>query len=261
MTSFSSLMGQITSKGGFSVVTIPENWMQGRTTYGGLTAALMLADALKSHTDLPPLRSAQINFIGPVGGATKLKSEMLRRGKSVCFLQSSLYSEYGLAGRATFAFGASRPVEIERDFLPPVDIAPPQDTANYLPDGVGPQFLINYEAQLAKGALPGTGATDHDHYIWVRHKDKQAHDLPALIAIADMAPPAILALYSHIPMASSVTWMFNLLTANAKTQDGWWLLRSTTETAQNGYTSQNMYVWNRAGQPIIAGRQNMAIFA
>jgi acyl-CoA thioesterase len=47
-----------------SRVTVPEDWMQGRTTYGGLTAALCLKAALPLAGDRP-LRSAQIAFVGP----------------------------------------------------------------------------------------------------------------------------------------------------------------------------------------------------
>jgi len=63
-------------------VNITDNWMQGRTTYGGLSAALCLKAVLNEHTDLPPLRSAQINFIGPVGGQVLITTNIMRQGKN-----------------------------------------------------------------------------------------------------------------------------------------------------------------------------------
>ncbi|MEK7264701.1 MAG: acyl-CoA thioesterase domain-containing protein, partial [Pseudomonadota bacterium] len=47
---------------------VAENWLQGRTIYGGMTAALCLEGALRTFPDLPPLRSAQISFVGPAEG-------------------------------------------------------------------------------------------------------------------------------------------------------------------------------------------------
>ena len=43
---------------------LPDTWMQGRTAYGGLTAAIALEAAMRSQADLPPLRSAQTAFVG-----------------------------------------------------------------------------------------------------------------------------------------------------------------------------------------------------
>ena len=52
----------------------------------------------------------------------------------------------------------------------------------------------------------------------------------------------------------------NFLTENIDTQDGWWLLKSIAEHGRDGYSSQNMEVWNSYGQLVIAGRQNVAMF-
>ena len=59
---FAAIMAGIKADGPALTAPLPENWMQGRTTYGGLTAALLLEAARRGHADLPPLRSAMINF-------------------------------------------------------------------------------------------------------------------------------------------------------------------------------------------------------
>ena len=48
--------------------TVPPTWLQGRTSYGGLSAALALETARDLVPDAPPLRSAQISFVGPLSG-------------------------------------------------------------------------------------------------------------------------------------------------------------------------------------------------
>ncbi|HBS34108.1 MAG TPA: thioesterase family protein, partial [Parvularcula sp.] len=56
------------------------------------------------------------------------------------------------------------------------------------------------------------------------------------------------------------TWGLNFLTDHPTTEDGWWLLESRAENAAEGYSSQDMFVWSRKGEPVIAGRQSVAIF-
>ena len=43
----------------------PAKWLQGRTVFGGLSAALSLQTVLlEAWPDLPPFKSAQVSFIG-----------------------------------------------------------------------------------------------------------------------------------------------------------------------------------------------------
>ncbi len=241
-------------------VTIPDGWMQGRTTYGGLSAALCLEASLRAFPDLPPLRSALISFVGPAGGAVEARAQVLRRGKSVTFVESDLLGERGLATRCAFVFGVGRPSEFSRTFTPFPEMPPPEDCEPLIPPGLGPPFAQHFETGLAKGARPFTGSDEFDHFVWVRHRDKDATTLPALLALADMPPPAVLPMATTLAPISSVTWSVNFLNDAPKTTDGWWLLQSRGENAAEGYSSQDMLVWNRDGDLVIAGRQSVAIF-
>jgi len=59
---------------------------------------------------------------------------------------------------------------------------------------------------------------------------------------------------------SSMSWMFNLLTDNPSTEDGWWQIESRLTAAQGGYSSQVMRIWNSAGELVVEGMQSIAIF-
>lgn len=261
MTPFTELIaGLADSDGGDACVVIPDDWMQGRTTYGGLTAALCLEAARRTLTSAPPLRSAQISFVGPVGGAVRLNAEILRAGKSMTFAAADIHGEKGLAARAVFAFGGQRPSMFERVFETPPDAPGPEDSEPFFGQHKGPPFAQHYEVRLARGARPMTSAEEHDHFLWVRHRDRQALDIVALVALADMPPPAVLSMFPEPAPISTATWSMNFLTDAPATEEGWWLLRSRAENASHGYSSQDMQIWNRAGGPVVAGRQLVAIF-
>src|SRR3569623_2510119 len=93
-------------------VTIPGDWLQGRTTYGGLSAALARHAAQCIEPDLPPLRSAQVAFIGPLAGEVTVTATRLWRGRTAAFIQADVTSAAGLGLRATFVFMADQPSRI-----------------------------------------------------------------------------------------------------------------------------------------------------
>lgn len=240
---------------------VAENWLQGRTFYGGLTAALCLEGALRDRPGLPPLRSAQISFVGPAEGEVSVRCEILRQGKSVTFISADLFGEAGLAARAVFAFGQARPSMFNRHFAPAPDLPSPDEAEPFFPPGFkGPVFALNFDVRLARGGRPASSSADHDHFLWVRHRDPAATSIAALLALADMPPPAVMPMFPAFARISSMTWGLNFLTDRPTTDDSWWLLESRAENAAEGYSSQDMVVWNRAGEPVIAGRQSVAIF-
>ena len=259
-TTFSDLIESAETSGGKLRVVIPEGWMQGRTTYGGLSAALCFEAARRAVPDLPPLRSALVSFIGPAGGAVEGEARVLRQGKSVTFVEADVSGAAGLATRCVFAFGASRPSMFDRTWTPLPDLPEPEACEPFIPPGFGPNFASHFDTGLAKGARPGTGSDEHDHFIWVRHRDAQATGMAALLALADMPPPAVMPMFPEFKPVSSMTWHLNFLTDAPETRDGWWLLESRAESAGQGYSSQDMLVWNKDGELAIAGRQSVTIF-
>ena len=109
MTDFFELIGGVRRDGDTWTADVSEDWRQGRTLFGGLCGALCLEAANREFTDLPPLRSAQFALVGPGAGKIMARLSMLRRGKSTVFVGADLFSEEGLATRATFGFAAPRP--------------------------------------------------------------------------------------------------------------------------------------------------------
>lgn len=240
---------------------IPDTWAQGQTTYGGLTAALALEATQRRYPDLPPLRSAQVSFIGAAGGRVSLKPSLIRQGRSVAFAQADVVAEKGLATRALFAFGQARESQFDEFLLPAPDLPEPETADPYMRGPTAPTFTHHFETRLAYGGLPVSGSEHSNHFIWVRYKQPTPNSLVSLLALADMPPPAFMPRFTTFKPISSLTWMVNFLVEQPEPHgDGWWLLQSRAEHASVGYSSQDMLIWGKDLQPVVAGRQSVAIY-
>jgi acyl-CoA thioesterase len=241
---------------------IPENWMQGRTAYGGLTAALCLEAAIPLSGGLP-VRAVQVAFVGPVNGTAVCRPQVLRQGKNTVFTSVRMTGEDGVLAEAIITFGAARASALDFAHLPPPEVAPPASAPNYFrQQGQGPAFVQNFDILLAGGSPPMSGASQADISIWMRHKDPATRsDAVALLALADAPPPAAMSMFTAPGRISSMTWMAEFLTETIETEERWFLARHTAQTARNGYSSQAMSMWNTAGEPVMIGRQTIAVFA
>ena len=58
-----------------------------------------------------------------------------------------------------------------------------------------------------------------------------------------------------------MTWAMDVVGLPAEDDDdGWRLLRTRAETVDEGYSTQEMHLWDSRGRPLILARQNVAIF-
>lgn len=254
MTSLAEIIAGANEKAGSLQFAIPAGWMQGRTAYGGLSTALALKTALRIADDLPPLRTAQISFIGPLAGNATVSAELLRRGRTAAFIRADIHGDAGLGYSAIFAFMDARQSHIDH-----VDLAAPSrfpDTAPTISRTGQPVFLENFD-HFDGGSIRMQG----DWRRWMRLKQREhLHLMVSLMAIADALPPGALGLASREGPISSMTWLINILEAQPETRDGWWLLRSRADYARHGCSSQTMGIWNTEGVPVATGMQSVALF-
>ncbi|MDY7522783.1 thioesterase family protein [Sphingomonas sp. AAP5] len=243
-------------EGGFRA-QIPSDWLQGRTAYGGLSSALALHAAQGIEPDLPPLRSAQVSFIGPLSGDVRVTATKLRRGRTAAFIQADIVSDAGLGYRAVFVFMAEQPSRVALSGGLAATLPPPAADAK-LYTGPDEFFTGNFNFLDLKAEAPG----EAEWLRWARLRDYAGIDpMVEVLALADALPPAAFKLFGKefVPL-SSVTWIVNLLTPTPATTDGWWLLSAESQHAVNGGSSQTMMLWNADGVPIAQGMQSVAIF-
>jgi acyl-CoA thioesterase len=262
MTEFSQLLAAVERTDAGWTSRVSDDWLQGRTLYGGLSAALCLNAALEAFEGLPPLRSAQVTFISPATGQVIAVPTLLRQGKSAAFVGVDLTGEAGLATRAVFTFGAARPSAHAYSNLPMPPVSPPGECGPFF-GAFQPTFAQHFEVLSAGGARPATGAEDPYCLVWLRHRDPAARlGLAGLVAIADAIPPAAMARFTSPAPISTMTWMVDVLDdPESLGPQGWLLLSSRAETITHGYSAQPMVLWTQDGRPLVSARQCVAVFA
>lgn len=257
--SFGDFINGMTEEDGLYHSFIPENWMQGRTAYGGLSAAIALAAAHRATEDVPPLRSAQIAFIGPLAGPVTARAEILRRGKSSAYVSVDVSDANGLGLRATFVFMKARPSHIDYCDLPAPPTVEPISSVPAFKRTPGPHFTGQFEYLHARPQdMP---AEPSDLLRWTRVADRgEVSAETELMVIGDALPPAAMGLMTEKGPVSSMNWTLNILSDDLTTRDGWWLLRSRADQAQHGCSSQTMTIWNADGRPVASAIQSVALF-
>jgi hypothetical protein len=258
--SFAALLAEAAALSDGFAARIPEDWHQGRTAYGGCSASLALAVAMRmGGGDLPPLRSAQVSFVGPLYEAVEVRARLLRRGRNATWIGAEITraGEVGLTASFVFMGPVGSALHLKERPAPDRLVAP-EDAQSFAMRN-SPAFLrYHFDVRFA---LPRSAGKRPELCWWVRLKDRAGLDpLGQLVLIADALPPGVLPLLPPRTPVSSMTWQCNPLTPTPATRDGWWLLRSTGDYAEAGCSSQHMEIWNADGEPMMAGMQSVAIF-
>ncbi|EIU5571794.1 TPA: thioesterase family protein [Pseudomonas aeruginosa] len=261
LTGFSSLINNLTKHDGKYTIDLPLDWLQGRTAYGGLSAALCLEATLRSFPSLPPLRSAHFSFLGPAVGELSVSAGVSRQGRSTAFTQAAVEGEMGIAAQASFCFGATRFSGLEYCSITAPEVYPPDAYPIYFSWLNRPNFMQHFDGRLVSGARPCTPGEQPEMLVWLRHKDRAIEaSVVGLLALADALPPAIFVMFREPVPISTVTWSVDVLDESFENEEGWWLVRSVAESARNGFTTQSITIWAADGRPVLAARQNVAVF-
>lgn len=258
---FSETLDTVCRDGETWTASIGEDWLQGRSAFGGIQAALALRAMRERVSADVPLRSLQVTFIAPIpAGAVRISTNVLRQGKSVTQIEARLLDGDATACLIVGVFGAPR--ESKLNLLP----SPPSVAAmeaprvlRYVP-GLLPAFTQHFEARWLQGDIPFSGSTKTKQVIELALKDDGVADEAHVVAFADFIPPVALSMLDKPTPGSSLTWMLELFADSRGLPLSGWRIDADLQAAQDGYTSQQVMVWGPAGQPVALSRQSMVVF-
>lgn len=241
-------------------LAIPEDWHQGRTAYGGLSAALALEAARTvGGASLPPLRSALVSFVGPLFGTVEARARKLRVGRNATWISADILRDGEVGLTATFVFMGAVPSSLHLNDRPlPAGLVPVEQAR----ERVSPQAPVFLREHFeTRYAMTRDGQPSAEICLWVRPRAYAGIDpATALLLSADALPPAVFPLLAKPAPISSMTWQANFLSPAPVTSDGWWLLRSRGDYAENGCASEALEGWSLDGAPVLSGMQSIAVF-
>jgi acyl-CoA thioesterase len=254
-----SLLEPVDGQPGARRLTNADEWMQGRTLYGGASALIAFTMAKRAFRDLPPLRAGQIGFVAPVGEEIELSAEMVRQGRNVTQVRSEIRCDGRIALTAFWLFAAEREANAVRPSDPPADWpGPPHENAQAM-KGQGPSFIKNnFELRFGQ-------EKDEDHGATIRRWARltEAHELDPvskLVLMGDVMPPGAMRIMQRMGPISSVNWSFNVLDPESRSEDGWYLAENASQHAGAGYSSERLRMWDTDGRQVLDGLQCVAVF-
>ena len=240
-----------------------EKWSQGRSAFGGLSAAFAVTAMRKKLARPQTIRSLMVSFIAPVApGEVNVEARVLRQGRNVTQCSASVISGGQVALQAMAAFGNSReafkPASAGNRELPRRDSGISfSDNAKRLPP-----FLHYFDGCWIDGGIPFSGNYKPFLNMWVRHKqDVSRFPVEKLIAIADIPPPVLLSHFEKPPVpASSLSWSLEFVEAPEELTGEWFYLEFEVDAAADGYTQQSGRIYDELGRLVALTRQTMVYF-
>ncbi len=273
MSTFTPLSALLAARtrveGGRVQFEIPADWLQGRTSFGGLISVI----AVQAMRDVAGsawasdvhLRALQTSFIGPVTlGPVQVAVTLLREGKNVRQVQALVQQAGQTSALLLGVFGSDResalaPVSPKR---PPVATEPEQTPVRALPAGVAPQFTQHMDMRFAEGAAPFSGQVSLLSRIHLQLKGEPANGIATellTVLLADVPPTPLLSQFTKPTPASSVSWELELRPL-PKTSDGWWRVDTDVLAAAGGYSNQATRLWSPDGELAALGYQVVTVY-
>ena len=259
---FNDLINKITASS--AVVSIPDSWMQGRATFGGLVSALVFRAMEKALNNDKPVRNLQVSFVGPVSAEPLLiETELLREGKNVSQVLGRGIQQGKTKVIIIGSFGNSResminlPATIERFDEDPSTISP----LAYVPD-VLPAFLQHIDLHYCT-ALPFSGSSDDYIKGFARLTEPQPFEgVASLLCLLDAWPPTTLPLLKGPASASTVSWTIEFVQPiKALSETEFTRYFAEIVESANGYASTRAKMWNESGELLAVSQQTIAHFA
>jgi hypothetical protein len=241
-------------------IDVTEDWLQGRSAFGGLQSAVAVKAMRALVPAAMPLRTLQTTFIAPIAGTIRVRATVLRAGKNTIHVEARLFDGDDTAAIVIGVFGTARASVVAR--LPvQVSVTSDKPIALRYTAGIMPAFLQHFDARWFRGGAPYSGSTVPEMVVELGMRDDGTCSEAHAIAIADFIPPVALAMLKTPAPGSSLTWMLEFLVDRFDDLAlSGWRVDAEMIAARDGYTNQSTMVWGPNGVPVALSRQSMVVF-
>lgn len=268
---FSSLIEASCTQGDSLRYVLTDDWLQGRTCFGGLVAALAVHAMRERAGAAWPrgvgLRALQTSFVAPVGpGELWVSVNVLRQGKNICQVLAQARQGEQTVAALLGTFGADRESAL----------APRRPSPHVLPHTAeelaaapvrprqAPTFLQHFDLRWAAGPPPLSGGQGWSTSLYLRLRDAAAAQVSSelqAVLLADLSPTPVMGHLSRHAPKSSVTWALELRPINPPSPAGWRRADTGSLMVDAGYVNHAAKLWAPDGQLAAFGHQVVAVFA
>ena len=261
-TSLTKLLASARDEDGARRLDVPDDWMQGRSVFGGLQVAFAL-QAMRELAPHAPLRTLQATFIGPVAGSVRARAQVLRTGKNATHVEARLGDDGATQTIVLGVFGTARSSQVARAPVPQA-LDPNEPAKLELPFGtttVGPSFMRHFRVRWLRGQPPFSGGRESEQILELATDDDGPACEATIVALADFIPPIAFSQLSAPAAGSTLTWMLELLTDRVDhLPTSGFRVEAEMVAAGSGYTSQVVKLFAASGEAIALGHQSMLVF-
>ncbi|MBQ4849643.1 acyl-CoA thioesterase II [Pseudoalteromonas sp. MMG012] len=246
-------------------LVFPQSWCQGRTAFGGLSAAMMLQNMKHQLPDNRRVLSMSVNFVGPLFSEHPfiIETQILRSGKNATQMLSTIKQGEKVCLVAQGCFAKER----ESKAIVPITQnhqLSPANSERILPyqKNVMPEFFQHVALNLQDGDMPFSGSNNSTLGGWMKFKQAPTDTLQDvhLLALADAWPPTLLQMADTPSPASSMSWYIEFVEDITLSNNAWLGFEAHTHHSANGYGLEDAKIYADDGRLLALSRQTVAIF-
>ncbi|QYG91083.1 thioesterase family protein [Iamia sp. SCSIO 61187] len=238
-------------------VVVPRDWWSWAGAHGGLLVALAAADAASVAPEAA-LRSSTAQLLRPVRGPLVLRSALVHAGRRI----TTVRTEGTVDGRTALVvhstFGAPNDARTAgADPLPVPLVHRPEDLEPFVPPAELVPFGRHVDIRPTDGVLPLTGGPTARLSAWVRLREEDGAPGPLRTTVlADALAPSLYATL-RVPTAVPTVELavHHRSPAPVDSDDPWLLVRARTDWSDEGWVSEAVDLWDRAGTHVATSRQ------
>ncbi|EAT13919.1 thioesterase family protein [Bermanella marisrubri] len=246
--------------------SIDPTWAQGRSVFGGLSAALLLVH-IEQQTGLTDkeLRTLNVHFSGAITAdePCQLSYETISEGRSVIQVQARLLqgNQCKTLVMACFAKNRDSDIRHQAEILTP---SKSREQAQKMPfiKGVVPDFIQHLDLRFTSKALPFSGADQGIITGYMNFNDPHSEFNDAsVVALIDAWPPAVFPMLKGPAPGSSVTWNIEFIQPRTElAQDDSLYYECEVKQADLGYAHTEAKIFHPNGELIAFSRQLVAVY-
>ncbi|MEM7282699.1 MAG: thioesterase family protein [Pseudomonadota bacterium] len=244
---------------------IPESWCQGRTVYGGLSAALLCDAVSKGIGQDRRLRYLNISFLKPLEANKpfRLNMEEVSAGRTVTVRSGQIVQDgvTRVAAQANFVAKLDSQFEVET-FTPPSLKSWDAEGVKGIRGSNVPAYTQFIDFRFATEGLPfqGTGVTELGG--WMRFNEapetmSECH----LVCLIDAWPPVPVSYYERVVPLSTINWEI-VFVESVDGVDGNQFLgyMARLNFFRDGYGSSTADIWTPDGRCLAKSQQTFVIY-